>query len=137
MYQCTSFARQFGLVVSRAFTIHQLAQLVVYELPKALREFKSKIVVVSDLLQMFLEDPQVNKKEASYLIDEIMQSLHKMDDVMLIMSVSGHSLYDNQVLPLFSKHIEVAGAKRLDIILHNGRKSQSFSMPEKELHVSR
>lgn len=146
MYQCASFARQFGLeihkvlrgiAVSRAFTIHQLAQLIVYELPKALQEFKSKIVVVSDLLQMFLEDPQVNKKEARYLVGEMMESLHKMDDIMLITSVDSHSLHDDQILPLFAKRIEVTRAKQLDIILHNGRKSQSPLVSEKELYFSR
>lgn len=146
VYQCASFARQSGLeihkvlrgiAVSRAFTIHQLAQLVVYELPKALREFGSKIVVVSDLLRMFLEDPQVNKREASYLIGEITKSLRKIDDIMLIMSVGGHSRHDSQILPLFAKRIEVARAKQLDITLHNGRKSQSLLVPEKELYVYR
>lgn len=146
MYQCASFARQSGLeihkvlggiAVSRAFTIHQLAQLIVYELPKALREFKSKIVVVSDLLQMFLEDPQVNKKEARYLVGEMIESLHKMEDIMLITSVDSHALHDDQILPLFAKRIEVTRAKQLGIILHNGRKSQSLVVPEKELYISR
>lgn len=144
IYQCVSFARQFGLeihkvlkgiAVSRAFTIYQLAQLIVYELPKALQKFKSKIVVVSDLLRMFLEDPQVNKKEANYLIGEIMESLHKIDDIMLIMSVNSHSRHDSQILPLFAKRIEVARTKQLGVILYNGRKLQSFSISEKELYI--
>ena len=144
VYQCASFARQLGLeiprvlrgvVVSRAFTIHQLAQLIVYELPKAVREFNSKLVVISDLLRMFTEDPQVNEKEASYLIGEIIESLHKIDNIMLITSVAGHSLHDSQILPLFAKRIEITRARQLGVMLHNGRKSQSLSVPEKELYI--
>jgi hypothetical protein len=80
VYQCVNFARQFGLeiqkvlrgiVVSRAFTIHQLAALVAHELPKAMWQFNAKLVVVSNLLRMFTEDPQVSRKEARYLINEI------------------------------------------------------------------
>ncbi len=89
VYQCVNFARQFGLeiqkvlrgiVVSRAFTIHQLAALVAHELPKAMWQFNAKLVVVSDLLRMFTEDPQVSRKEARYLINEIVESVHKIDD---------------------------------------------------------
>jgi len=145
VYQCASFVRQFGLeihrvlrgiVVSRAFTIHQLAGLVAYELPKAIREFNSRIVVISDLLRMFTEDPLVSRKEASYLIGEIMEAVHKMDGVLLVMSLRGGSQYDSQILPSFAKQIEMTKTKQLDIMLHDGRESKSVSMPEKELYVA-
>lgn len=143
VYRCVNFARQFGLdtkkvlrgiVVSRAFTIHQLAALVAHELPKAARQFNAKLVVVSDLLRMFTEDPQVSHKEAQYLISEIMESVHRIDDVLLVMSLQGNSPYDNQILPSFGKRIE---ATHLGIKLHNGRRSRQVAMPEKELYVVR
>lgn len=144
VYLCASFARQFGLeihkvlrgmVVSRAFTIHQLAGLVAYELPKVMQEFNSKIVVISDLLHMFMEDPQVSRKEAMHLIGEIMESVHKMDGVLLLMSLHCSSHYDNQILPSFAKRIEVTKAKQLNIVVHDGQRSRSFSMPEKEPYI--
>jgi Rad51 len=143
IYRCASFARQFGLeiqkvlrgiAVSRAFTIHQLAGLVAHELPKAVRQFNAKLVVVSDLLRMFTEDPQVSRKEARYLINEIMESVHRMGDVLLVMSLHGSSPYDGRILPSFGKRIE---ANPLGIRLYNGRNSRQVAMPEKELYIAR
>jgi hypothetical protein len=145
VYRCASFARQLGLeiprvlrgiVVSRAFTIHQLAALVAYELPKAMREFNSKLVVISDLLRMFTEDPQVSRKEAEYLIGEIMQSVRKMDGALLVMSLRGSSPHDSQILPSFAKRVEITKTKQLNITLHNGCESKRVSMPEKGLYYS-
>lgn len=147
MYLCVSFARQFGLevqrvlrgiVVSRAFTIHQLAGLVAYELPKAIRQFNARLVVISDLLRMFTEDPQVSLREAQYLIGEIMQSVHKIDNVLLVMSLDGNSPYDRQILPSFGKRIETAKAKAKhpSIKLHSRHKSKQVSMSEKEMYVA-
>jgi hypothetical protein len=143
IYQCVNFARQFGLeiqkvlrgiTVSRAFTIHQLAALVAYELPKVARQFNAKLVVISDLLRMFTEDPQVSRKEARYLISEIMESVHKIDGALLLMSLRGDSPYDGQILPSFGKRIE---ADLPDIKLYNGHKSRQLSMPAKELFMAR
>jgi hypothetical protein len=142
IYQCVSFARQFGLeiqqvlrgiIVSRAFTIHQLAGVIAYELPRAIRRFNSKLVVISDLLKMFVEDPQVSRKEAEYLIGEIMDALVKIDNILLVLSLHGESPYNSRILQSFGKHIET---ETQIIRLHNGRKSKQISMPEKGLHIA-
>ena len=63
IYSCVNFARQYGLdikdilkriIVSRPFTIYQLANLVTYELPNVIRKFDTKIIIISDILRMFL-----------------------------------------------------------------------------------
>lgn len=145
VYQCASFARQFGLeiqrvlrgiLVSRAFTIHQLAALVAHELPRAVREFNSRIVVVSDLLRMFTQDPQVSRKEAGYLIGEIMESVRKVEGVLLIMSFHGGSPYDSQILQAFAKRIEITKTKQLNVMLHNDGKSRGILLPERALYFS-
>ncbi len=144
IYRCVSFARQFGLevqkvlrgiVVSRAFTIHQLAGLIAHELPKAIRQFNARLVVISDLLRLFTEDPQVSLRETQYLIGEIMQSVHKTDNVLLVMSLDGNSPYDSQILPSFGKRIETVKTTHLNIKLHSRHKSKQVSMTEKELYV--
>lgn len=141
IYQCVSFARQFGLdirqvlrsiVVSRAFTIHQLAGVIAYELPNAIRRFNSKLVVISDLLKMFVEDPQVSRKEAEYLIGEIMDSIVKIDNILLVLSLHGESPYNNRILQSFGKRIEI---EKQTIRLHNGRRSQQIFMPKKGLRI--
>jgi hypothetical protein len=135
VYRCASIARQLGLeiqkvlrgiVVSRAFTIHQLAALVAHELPEAVRQCNARLVVVSDLLRMFTEDPQVSRREARYLINEIVESVHKIDNVLLIMSLRCGSPYDNQIMQSFGKRIEI---DLPDIKLYNGRVSKQVRVP--------
>jgi hypothetical protein len=44
--------------ISRAFTHHQLACIIIDKLPHAIREFRAKLVVVSDITQLYC-DPDV------------------------------------------------------------------------------
>ena len=145
IYQCVNFARQLGLevqkilkgmVVSRAFTIYQLAGVITRELPQAIRRFNSKLVVISDLLKMFTEDPQISKAEAGYLIDAIVASLNNMTDVLMILSIQDESPYNIQILKAFGKRIKVAKKDdKLCITLCNHHRSMQTSVLEKELRI--
>jgi hypothetical protein len=77
VYQFVDFARQYGLevkkvlqgiVVSRVFTIYQLAHLII-ELPKIVEQFSStsKIIVIYGLLQLFVSGPHTDKVDAKNL----------------------------------------------------------------------
>jgi hypothetical protein len=48
------------------------------------------MIVVSDLLNMFVRDPQIEANKATYLINEIVNSITKsraLEDVLVIMSL--------------------------------------------------
>ena len=71
IYQCVDFARQLGLnldklldgiVVTRAFTVHQLASLS-REIGRAAKMFGADMVAVADAARMFADDPQVEGEE--------------------------------------------------------------------------
>jgi hypothetical protein len=60
------------------------------------------MVVISDLLDMFIRDPQIEPKEARYLINEIVNSIttksRALEDVLVIMSLPysyGDEYYHN------------------------------------------
>jgi hypothetical protein len=145
IYQCVSFARQLGLevqkvlrriIVSRTFTIYQLAGVITHELPQVIQRFNSKLVVISDLLKMFTDDPQISKGEAGYLINEIVASLSKITDVLMILSIQDESPYNTQILKAFDKRIEIAKkGSDLCIMLCNQQRSKQTTVPEKELRV--
>jgi hypothetical protein len=92
VYQFVDFARQYGvevkkvlqsIVVSRVFTIYQLAHLLIYELPKIIEQLTSDkknnfITVVYDLLGTFMPDPRIDKVDAKQLIQEIAGSIRKL-----------------------------------------------------------
>ena len=86
-YRFVEFIRQYGLdmketlqriVVSRAFTIHQLTNLIVNELPNIIRQLDTCLVIIPDLLHMFTHDPNIDHKEAKHLIKEIVSVIRKM-----------------------------------------------------------
>jgi DNA-directed RNA polymerase subunit RPC12/RpoP len=118
--QLVDFARQYGLevkkvlqniVISRAFTIYQLADLIIHELPKIIQELspKTKLIVVYGLLHLFVFDPHLDKVDAKHLIKEISRSLRKLSKDRLVLVSFPHC--DNEfrkfLLPVFDKRIEI------------------------------
>jgi hypothetical protein len=86
-YRFVEFIRQYGLdiketlqriAVSGAFTVHQLTNLIVNELPDIIRQLDTCLVIIPDLLQMFTHDPNIDHKEAKYLIKEIVTTIRKL-----------------------------------------------------------
>lgn len=87
IYQCVNFARQYGMdidnmlnriIVSRPFTINQLAALIINELEEMVFRFSIKLVIISDILKLFNQEPQkqlqLNSDEAKWLMKEIVHS---------------------------------------------------------------
>src|SRR6476620_3329145 len=71
-YLYVDIAREHGMhcrnvlhkvLVSRQFTIYQLAHTIIYDLAKRMKLHKSKIIVISGLLDQFYQDPYVNIAE--------------------------------------------------------------------------
>ena len=122
-YQFVESIRQYGLdvketlqriVVSRAFTVHQLANLIINELPNIIRQLETCIVIVPDLLHMFTHDPNIDPKEAKYLIKEIASAIGKIaissSQIRCVVSWNYHrqsSSYNKILLPIFDKYIQV------------------------------
>ena len=130
VYQCVNFARQYGMdvrpvlrsiILSRVFTIYQLAGVIVRRLPQLIQQFNTKMVVISDLLKMFVEDPTVKSQEARYLLREIMKAINRLPtDILVIVSLyNPPSKYDELVHTTFRKHIRLS----------------EFMIPEMDLHL--
>jgi hypothetical protein len=81
-YQYVNFARQYyrrdvidrvlnSIIITRPFTVYQLADIVINQLPNVIQLYDAKMVVISDLLDMFVRDPQIEDNEAIYLVNKI------------------------------------------------------------------
>ena len=122
-YQFVEFIRQYGLdiketlqriVVSRAFTVYQLTNLIINELPNIVRQLDTCLVIVPDLLHMFTHDPNIDRREAKYLIKEIVSAIRKIaissNQTRCVVSWNYHhqsSVYIKILLPIFDKYIQV------------------------------
>ncbi len=132
IYLCVNFARQYGLdikkvlqsiIITRVFTIYQLANLIIYELPNAIQKLEAKVIVISDLLNMFIRDPQIEiEEEGEWLIKEIINSIRKIsttNNALVVVSLyyssrhnySSSFIYDKLILPRFDKCIEITNRK--------------------------
>jgi hypothetical protein len=125
VYQFVDFARQYGLevkkvlqsvIVSRVFTIYQLAHVIIYELPQIIEKLSSDkknnfIVVVYGLLDMFMSDPHIDKADAKKLIKEIASSIRKLsEERFVIISFNHLPEYDKHLLPVFDHTIDMSAA---------------------------
>ena len=155
-YRCVNFARQYGLdikkvlqsiVISRAFTIYQLTDLIIYELPRVIQQLEAKVILISDLLNMFVCDPQIKIEEGERMIKEIINSLRKIsstatNNTLIVVSLYRHHhhhyssfsssyLYEKILLPRFDKCIEITNNKKekvnnvLDIKIRNHKNHHS------------
>jgi hypothetical protein len=122
-YQFVEFIRQYGLdiketlqriVVSRAFTVHQLTNLIINELPIIIGQLDTCLIIVPDLLHMFTHDPNIDRKEAKHLIKEIVSTIKKIaissSRTRCVVSWNydqQSSLYIKTLLPIFDKYIQV------------------------------
>jgi hypothetical protein len=52
--------------------------LIIYELPKIIERWDTKIITISDLLHLFLQDPQTDVEESKCLIKQITKSIHQL-----------------------------------------------------------
>lgn len=163
IYQCVNFARQYGLdiqkvmdsiMVSRPFTIYQLAGLLLYELESAaIHRFGAKLIVVSDMLKMFSQeasDPQLDHDEAQWLLKEIAMSLQRISAQVLV-AISLSSSNNNRLskywslLPHCDNQIDITttassnGSHNLHLEITNHRhhdsKRHCLSLPEREVQL--
>src|ERR671933_822086 len=136
LYQYVNFARQYysrdvisrvlgNTIVTRPFTVYQLTDIIINQLPQIIQQYDAKMVVVSNLLDMFVRDPQIEVNEATYLINQIINSITKsraLGDVLVIVSFSYvHDLfhhnnklylsYGRMALQRFNNCIEITDSK--------------------------
>lgn len=145
VYQCVDFARQYGMdvakvlagiVVSRAFTIYQLARLLIHELRAAVRRFGPKRVVILGLLTMFVEDPQVDKNEAASLLAQMMAAIKKMGHVLFVVTADDTTGYDG-IVSGFDNRIKISEEEcTARISASTAYRSRSFALPCRALRLA-
>jgi hypothetical protein len=147
LYQCVSFARQYGMeirsvlrsiVVSRVFTIYQLAGLVVRKLQEVIQRFDAKLVVVSDLLKMFTDEPQLKYREARYLIQEILRAINRLPkDILVIVSLcDSQNKYGKLVIHEFGKRVEIEEEQLTARLFDNRQMLSEFSIANMDLRLA-
>jgi DNA-directed RNA polymerase subunit RPC12/RpoP len=122
VYQIVNFARQYGLdvkrvlqniLVSRVFTIYQLAHLVINELPRLIQQHsaggKNYVIVIYGLVHLFVSDPHIDKADAKQLIKETAASIGRISEDRFVVVSTTHCNreYEKLLYPAFDNVIRV------------------------------
>jgi hypothetical protein len=70
-------------IVRRFFTIYQLADFLIKDLQKDIKKFKSKMVIITG--EFYLRDPQIPNKNKDWLYPQMVESIKKVTDSIIIM----------------------------------------------------
>ena len=145
LYQCVDFAQQYGLNVnkildgvisSRAFTVYQLANTIIQELPFIIKEYGVKIVIITNLLNYFTNDLHLDTNEMKMILQKIIKTLNDIQDCMLIVSLGMPSQYDYLFSKTFSRTIRVEQSYgTLSVSVNNNGKKNSILLKQEELET--
>jgi Rad51 len=152
VYQYVDFCRQYGLeidkvlrnvVVSRVFTIYQLAYLITHDLPKIVEKFstgnKVIVIVVYGLLHLFSSDPHINRIDAKNLIKEISSSLRKLtkDWFVIVSFTHSNRQYMKPLITVFDKCIKITNTIDNSIIMRIDINSPNRVLKRKDINYDR
>jgi len=152
-YLFASYARQYQMepkqalqrvLTSRAFTVHQLANLVIKELPPLIKQYQSRLVILADLLSMF-NDPQIDEHESERVIDAVGKAVKKIRDeqnIIVVSTVSRENALAGLLLSGADIALEIGPSKNrsaiLSLLKHPSRQPSSVTFRQTELfRVSR
>jgi hypothetical protein len=116
LYQCIDFAQQYGLdakkilsgiISCRTFTVYQLANLIVHELQNTIKQYDTKIVIITHLLNFFTNDPYLNSHEMQKVLQTVVMSLKKIQNCLVVISLGLPTQFDGMLLQLFSRTIKI------------------------------
>ena len=152
VYQYVDFCRQYGLeidkvlrnvVVSRVFTIYQLAYLITHDLPKIVEKFSTDkkviVIVVYGLLHLFSSDPHINRIDAKNLIKEISSSLRKLtkDWFVIVSFTHSNRQYMKPLITVFDKCIKITNAIDNSIVMRIDINSPNHILKRKDINYDR
>ncbi len=75
-----------NVIIATQFTIYQLTNTTIYDLPKRVQIHRSKVILITGLLHQFYQDPYINIAEAERLVSQIVTALHKIKEVIIVLT---------------------------------------------------
>jgi predicted ATP-dependent serine protease len=131
------------------FTVEQLANTIINQIQKIIKNIYSriKVIIVINLLNMFINDPNLSDTESRLLIRQILDSLNKISkefNVLVIVSCT-QTKYDKLVSRRFLKTVRISTVNgnedslkkkmRLELTVGPRRNIRSIVLQEKDLRT--
>lgn len=118
LYEISSIAQNFELdptsvleriFISRAFTAYQMTDLILEQLENAVKTFDTKLVIVADLAQLYL-DKEIPKHESHEIFLQLTHYLSDFAKKHQLILVASHKPYDYSKSDRFFKEVLCARA---------------------------
>jgi DNA-directed RNA polymerase subunit RPC12/RpoP len=149
VYGAVNFARQYGMskesvaeriLVVRAFTVHQVRRLISVELPKFVRKYQVRSVIVPGLLNVFDdEEPNMRMKDIRNDISRITEAINELSArVLVVTSVQQGGRHSEPVLRAFKKRINLLQKENhgsLKAEIYNHGDSKVVNLTERDLKI--
>jgi hypothetical protein len=149
VYGAVNFARQYGMskesvaeriLVVRAFTVHQVRRLISAELPKFVRKYQARSVIVPGLLNVFDdEEPNMRMKDIRNDISRITEAINELSArVLVVTSVQQGGRHSEPVLRAFKKRINLLQKENhgsLKAEIYNHGDSKVVNLTERDLKI--
>jgi hypothetical protein len=127
--------------VLRAFTVHQVRQLLCIELPKIVQKYQIRSVIVPGLLNAF-DDPNMRMKDVKKEISKITQAISELSTkVLVVTSVEQQGgRKSERVLCTCKKRINLVQEEEkhgtLKAEIYNHGNSKVVNLKERELKIT-
>ena len=145
LYMCVNFAQQYGLdshkilekiISSRAFTAYQLADTIINKVPLAIKQHSANILVIPNLLNYFTTDLNADTTEMKAILKEIVKSLSKIQNCMIVVSLGFATQYDYLLSELFTRTIYIEQSyNTLSLQINDNGKKNSVILKKDELEI--
>ena len=145
LHQCVDFAQQYGLdankilsgiISSRAFTVYQLTYTIIQELPNVIKQHNVKVVIITNLLHYFTDDLYLDTDEMKKILKEIVTSLNKIQNCLLVVSLGFPTQYDFLFSELFSRKINIQNSYgALSVHVNDDGKKISLFLRPNDLEI--
>src|SRR5438270_715405 len=115
-------------------TASNIPNLIMFELENAIKHYDVKLVVITNLLHYFTNDPYLDSTEMERILDEIVQSLKKIKDCLVIISLDSQTRFNDVVHKLFSITIKIESSNStLSVDVNNDGRHSSVILRNDEL----
>jgi len=143
LYQCVDYAQQYGLDVkktlrgiisSRAFTAYQIANMIIYELENAIKHYRVKIAIITNLPYFFTKDVFLDSNEIIQILKQITKSIQKINDCLVIMTTDSSTQFDSILYSICTKTIKIESTYGgLSVKINNKEKQNIIFLKKEEI----
>jgi len=110
--------------------------LIINKLESAIKQYDAKLVVISNLLYFFTNDPYLDTYEMKVILKQVIKSIQKIENCLVVVSLGFPTQYDEMVLQLFSKIIRINQSyNTLSIHINNDGSQNTVLLKREELET--